>query len=334
MLTILLVLLGGIMAPLSAQTCQEKLIQASNAYDNGDMPLTIKLATDCTVQGDESERVNAWRLLAMAYLVTSEREKALNAAEQMLKINPKYQPDLLNEPKDFTQLLQEIKVIPAFSLGGGFLFGNNGTNPEAIRFYAPSEYTKTYSNKAGIHFGVSMGYNFNSRHGVSLGILSKTWKYNVAYQVFGNDVSLDETIRTIDLPLMYQYSLLNKNRFSMNVSAGGYGNLLMNSFNDLHLKNNEGGSEIKHYSSTVRRNKLNAGICGSLGGRLQTQNKRGQWRFDVAYFKGLTNITKTASRYDNQTLIYDFFYLDDDLRLNNLGVSISYQFNIKYTVKR
>ncbi|MFM9943940.1 MAG: hypothetical protein ACKVQB_01775, partial [Bacteroidia bacterium] len=55
---------------------------------------------------------------------------------------------------------------------------------------------------------------------------------------------------------------------------------------------------------------------------------------DVNYQYSLTNINNADNRLKNENLIYNYFYIDDDLRLNNLTFSLGYTFYLSYFVQR
>ena len=84
-------------------------------------------------------------------------------------------------------------------------------------------------------------------------------------------------------------------------------------------------------SSIDRKNRGEFGILAGVGVNQKIKNTT--ISLEINYMKGLGyNVTNAEQRYDNQELFMDYFYWDDDLRLDNLGISVSWIFNINYKV--
>lgn len=283
-LKLLLILVVSMLISVSLanaqETCPEKLIQAASNFDQGRIDEAIDLCNSCKTSENLSDRWQAYRLLSMAYLVNNQPKEARTAAEFMLEIHPVYEADLLNDTKEFTQLLGQIEIIPKFSLGITAMYGANYSIPNVTGFYAPTDYVKDYKNIMGSQMGVVMGYNPGSRHRIDLTLMSKTRKYGMSYTAFDNAIEIEETLRTFDFPILYHYSLIPKNAIKVGVSVGGYGSILLNSFNDLSLVNSEASHEVKHYSSKTRRNVFNYGLCGGI----EVTKKVKTGRFSLIWF--------------------------------------------------
>jgi hypothetical protein len=315
------------------QSCQDKLLEAAKSYNVGNIANTIELASSCVLSEDVSDQWQAYRLLAMSHLANQQKEKALAAAENMLERYPLYEPNLLEDPKDFTTLLKEINLIPKFSLGLNVNYGVNWSNPVVTGSYTPAPYDeKRYSSKGGYQFGIVIGYNISERHSLDFSLINRSRKYGMSYSVFGSDYQIDETVKSIDFPLMYSYTFFPRKRLRASVSGGAFASTLINSFNDLQLNNPEESREIKHYSSMVRRNTFQYGICGGVS--LIYKLKKAHISANATYYRNLSNLTLESGRYDNPTLIYDFFYLDDDLQLDNIAVSFGYHLYLNYKISK
>jgi len=97
--------------PLLAQNCDwASLDDAHKNYQLGDFQKLIKELPACIKEGfDGKQRVEAWRLLAKTYLALDNDSSASLAAVELLKINPKFQPDYLSDPPQFVQIIERIK---------------------------------------------------------------------------------------------------------------------------------------------------------------------------------------------------------------------------------
>ena len=86
-------------------------------------------------------------------------------------------------------------------------------------------------------------------------------------------------------------------------------------------------------NSNDRRNNTDFGLLGGIGLN---------WKFDPAwqlfvefrYTYGLTNIVNDGNRYSDQNLIFNYFYLDDDLKISNGLFTIGVVRNLNYKVIR
>jgi hypothetical protein len=53
---------------------------------------------------------------------------------------------------------------------------------------------------------------------------------------------------------------------------------------------------------------------------------------DCTYYRSFANITNTDNRYKNENLFYDYYYIDDDLKLDNLTITLSLIYHLNYRV--
>lgn len=314
------------------ESCSDKLLRAESLYEQGLFTESVQLAQSCTQSGDQADQWKAFRILAMAHLANNQPALAREAAEQMLTLNPTYKADVLNDPKELRVLLERIDIIPKLSAGISWMYGGNLTVPRNQRQYNVTDISKEYTGKPRYQLGIVAGYNLNSRHGIELHGLAKSLRYEMNYTSFGTDYTITETLNSFDLPAYYRYTFFPGKRFRILLKAGAYGSLIVNSFNDLEKQNAESQSVVKHYYSLGRRNRLNAGLNGGLGFMYKWQ--KGHVSLDALYMHGLTNITDVESRYNNEKLIFDYHYLDDDLYLSDFSISVGYHMYINYKLNK
>ena len=73
------------------------------------------------------------------------------------------------------------------------------------------------------------------------------------------------------------------------------------------------------------------------GAGINYKVKKGNVFLDLRYNYGFQNIVKTEQRYQNDLnndLLYRYYYLDDDFKLNNFAFTIGYAYNIYKPVKK
>lgn len=309
--------------------CSERIQEAEFKYGQGQFQSAIELASGCKSSREVSESWKSYRILAMSYLASNSPALAKDAATQMLLLNPTYEPDVLNDPKDLRNLLRQVDIIPALSLGLSFMYGANICIPRITDRYNVTAINKDYSRGAGYQLGVVAGYNIDHRLGFEAQLAFKSLEYDLDYRSFKKEVEISETLQYFEIPVLFRYTLFPTSRLRVMLKVGGYGGLLVNSFNDLHLRSPEADLNEEHYFSQSRRENISYGLAGGIG--LMYKRQIAHWSLDAHYFRSMSNIMDVDSRYGNQDLIYQYHYLDDDLRLDQFTVSIGYHryFNYK-----
>ncbi len=118
---------------LQGQDCSDvTLNDARKAYDIGKFSEMTRLLSPCIKHGfSEKQRVEAHRLLAMAYLATDSTNKAAIETSNILQINPTYEANLFDPPA-FIRMVNNLKVN-----GGGQIVTSVSKKAESI-YEAPA----------------------------------------------------------------------------------------------------------------------------------------------------------------------------------------------------
>ncbi|MCB9251960.1 MAG: PorT family protein [Flavobacteriales bacterium] len=316
----------------SQNECYEKIEQASKFIDQGKIDEAMNLVRPCIYSSTNDSKAQAFRILSIASTLLNRKDSAIYFAVKMLELNPLYKSNFLNDPKDFTQILDKIDIIPKFSIGVALMYGLNFSYPQVTGSYRPTSYEKKYSNKAGYFVGIIAGYNFNKNIRLDLNLIGNIRKYSMEYTSYGRDYKIDETFNSLDIPLLLNYTFVPKKKISYHILAGPYASILINSYNDLSVTDTTVTKEVKRYSSKLRRNAFNYGIVGGVGFSYRFNTLH--LSMDVRYYKGLSNLTKSDQRYENATLIYDYDYLDDDIKLDNLAFNFGFHYYLNYKISK
>jgi len=96
---------------LQAQSCDEvTLNEARKHFELGKFDLVISSLEQCTKKGfNEKQKIEAYRLKAMAYLSIDSIAKATVETALLLQINPVYDPNLF-DPPSFIRMVNKMKV--------------------------------------------------------------------------------------------------------------------------------------------------------------------------------------------------------------------------------
>jgi tetratricopeptide (TPR) repeat protein len=321
-------------AIIAQESCSEKLFRANQLYEKGQLNEALEIANSCLQkENSTSDRWQAYRLLAMVYLATGEQDEARNAAEEMLQINPKYEPSKVKDPVELVKLLKGITIIPKFTFGLATSIGGNITFVNVSGSYNGAEYTKDYTSKASWQAGVTSGYNWNEIISLQSGIIASSNKYNVDYSAGNWHMQLEERLIYLMAPLYARFKTKEEIKgFRFFSDVGGYIGFLSAASTDISRKNEVTmDSKVElDLDAKQRRNKMEYGLLAGVG----TIKKIGpiNLALDIRYYFSYANITNKGNRYNNSNLLYGYYYIDDDLRLNNLAISLSFIYSVNYKV--
>jgi hypothetical protein len=317
------------------ESCTEKLYHANTLYEKGQINEAIEIAKTCaTSTNTPAEQWQAYRLLAMAYLANGQQKEARKAAEKMMELNPTYQPSTLKDPAELIRLLESVKVIPKFTFGLAATAGGINTKPRIITTYNGANYTKKYSSKNSWQVGFMMGYNLNEIISIHSGLLATSKKYDINYNVEDKAFTVNEQLTYLDIPLNARFSSRAVNRFGFFADAGGYAGRLMSAESNFKMVNTSTGETRSENNLNALDRRTNWEYGFLTGAGISYKFKPVILAFEARYFLSAysNSITNTANRYKNENLFYNYYYMDDDLRLNSLAFSISIFYSINYKV--
>ena len=103
----------GLALPFAAQAqaCSEALEQADDLYVRAAFDEAITLLTDCLENNQLSgeDRAKAYRLVGLSYIGKGQMEEASLAAQELMAIQPDYEPDPVNDPPSWQRLVDEAE---------------------------------------------------------------------------------------------------------------------------------------------------------------------------------------------------------------------------------
>jgi hypothetical protein len=305
-------------------------------YKEGKIQEAINLATPCVTSDIASDQWKAIRLITICHIQLGNKKEARKSGEKMLELKPTYVPSTVNDPTELIKLLNSIQVLPKLSVGLTTIVGYIFSKPQVINSHNGANYQKEYTNKGSWQFGLTVGYHINKNLSVHSGLIAIGKGYDISYTLDNiYSVEITERLAYLDIPLYLRYkSALSKKTHAF-VNLGVYGGRLLGSNNDFILTKQIGGDSKEfsslRISSEDRRNKYETGILSGIG--LNRKIKSSTISLELNYYKGVNyNLTNTDTRYTNQDIFLDYFYWDDDLRLDNLAVSLSWILNLNYKV--
>ncbi|MCX6235630.1 MAG: TonB-dependent receptor [Bacteroidetes bacterium] len=107
---ILIFLVMSILPVLSQNECSDvTLTEARKKYETGNFNQVITLLSDCIHKGFSGpQQAEAYRLLSLTYLAMDSVSTSSKLAEDLLKINPNFEPDIFDLPR-FINLINRLK---------------------------------------------------------------------------------------------------------------------------------------------------------------------------------------------------------------------------------
>jgi len=335
----------------STSNCSEILLNANKLYEQGSLSEAIELALPCSQESAPvSDRWKAHRLLAMVYLASNNNDLAKKSAEEMLELNPTYQPSSLNDPIELIKLLKSILLIPKLSFGLALSMGTNSTFPSVTKEYIVADYNKTYTAKNSYLFGASVGYHFNEKFSLTGGLYSVNNKYNIDYQFNNWSVNVSNKLNYLNLPVMLEYALSSRilgqkirptsgtwiaqKKLKVTLQAGVFGGRLLYSssdFSSTYLPDNT-IRKLSNMNTISSRNLYQFGLITGIATSYEVGH--GNLFLKMNFSKSLSNITKQSNRYNYTELSNDFYYLDDNVYLRSASISLGYSFYMNYQVIR
>lgn len=91
--------------------CAEKLSQAQEKYTLGLFREASELISPCAEESEAStpEKVAAYRLLALIYIAEDSLDAAGQAVRTLLRLEPQFQPDPIDDPPPFAKLVEDLR---------------------------------------------------------------------------------------------------------------------------------------------------------------------------------------------------------------------------------
>jgi hypothetical protein len=218
--------------------CLNTLREAKELYEAGQIDEISEMLSGCMLSGfTRTERVEAYKLIIMAYLFDDNQVEAEKTMDDFLKKFPEYEV-MPNDPVEFVYLLESYKTSSVYSLN--LFFGPTISNQRIKEPYSVFDQNMTKSSdKYGASYQLGFGISRNIWKELtanldfiySLHSFSQTEQYNIVINSLTytryNIVS-KEKLKKIDFPLSFTYSF-GKGNLSYFARIGGMLSFVTNS---------------------------------------------------------------------------------------------------------
>jgi hypothetical protein len=323
----------------SKDSCDSLLNGAERSFKDGLYERCIgdlnSLIRYCSLSKGAKER--AMELLSKAYIETESLKKADSAVNRMLIRFPHYELKESDNPEGYNRLVKKYRIHPMLSIGA--------RNTAKWLNY---KQTKVYSVLDGLDYSspyttVSFGFIYYGwgelefNNGISLnGDLTFWWaRYdrNIKKPPSFN-LQFWEIDHYMNIPVyVKKYFYIGKNVLPYVATGIGwqyimtaYGNAVISYTKDdlVTGKNADYVNGESNINMLGMRKKNTFDWLAGVGIGYKLKNLR--LFFDIRYCGALNSITDPSKRLNNPTLINDYFYIDNSVKLNQfeIGASISY----------
>lgn len=105
-------LISGIQTFSQTNCDWSTLDDADQTYQTGNFEETIKIINNCINSGfNDQQKVQGYRLLAKTYIALDNDSNTNTAVNELLLIDPKFQPDYLSDPPKFIKIIEAVKKL-------------------------------------------------------------------------------------------------------------------------------------------------------------------------------------------------------------------------------
>ncbi len=325
-------------------TCAQTLRLARSTYEQGRFHEIPALLENCLASGDsrftKQERVEALRILTLAYLYQEEPELADETMIRLLNTDHFYEPNVNVDPAEFTALYATFRTDPVFAIG--VKFGANNTYPAAMsNFYVGSasigngEYSPIFNIQFGASFEKKLfGGKKNSklsRLTAAPEIMLSNHSFSYANEVLTtNDQTGDPYSRIdvkysqsrLDLNGLVQYQL-KESTINPYIMAGPGISYLMKTDAEMETQFPFEGSVVTGPSVDVTDTFNALDYTAIAGAGLKFKFGEIYLAADIRYKYGLTNLINKSSR-SNSEATFDYGSVPNDMRQSSVIVNIGF----------
>lgn len=311
-------------------SCAQTLRLAQSVYDQGRLQELNGILQACLQNGfTRQEKVEAYKLLTLAYIYQEEPEQADESMLNLLRTDPYFEINESADPAEFVALYRTFRTYPIYR--AGMKLGVNLSFPDIKeRVIAVEGATVSYSPKISFQFGTAFEIPLTSRFTLApeLNLQLKSFYYDMDKNLrddLENSTEGPENQTWVSLPVLVQYDLIPESKFNPFVAIGVATDYLASSSITLsRVAVNAAGSPSREFD--IDRNELNFSLLLSAGGKYKIGG--GMLITEIRYAYGLMEISDRDHAFENSTLLFDYSYADSVFKISTLSITMGYVFNV------
>ena len=332
-LTLITSILLSLSCTVRAQsTCAQILRTARATYDQGKLHELPGLLEGCLKSGfSKQEKVEAYKLLTLAYIYLEEPAKADEAMLQLLRTDSYFEINESADPAEFIALYKTFRTSPVYRIGARL--GVNATKPSVVSsVYAIDGSSSSYKPGISFQVGATLEIPINKKLTLNpeLNFQVKSFKFTSTLALDNNQSNSSEGKEShswVSIPVILQYKI-NESKFNPYVGLGVAGDYLLNA-KIVMARNRVNATSIQErtYDISEVRNSIN--ISAVAAGGIKLKLGSGYVISELRIIYGITSINNANSAFAiSDYLLFDNGYADSIIRLNSVTFTAGYIYNV------
>lgn len=321
-------------------TCAQTLRLARSVYENGRLHELEGLLDGC-VKADQwttQERVDAYKLLTLAYIYMEEPEKADAMMLSILQTDPEFRPNNNIDPAEFVALWSTFRTEPVYRLG--VKIGANATQPNVHSYTPLNEGTENYKYGYGFQAGVAGEIGiFNGKFILNPELYFQSKAFNIKNTFFEGDQTTTGSVamKSISLPVSVQYALPfgqkadGSNKWTTYVGLGLATDFLLSVSTNLGTTVTDQSPVSTSSTEKIQYKSFNFAPILSAGAKWKV--KKAEIVTEVRFNYGASTIFNKQKLYDSQSEVFGNKFVHGPFSLNTLSISAGYLLN-KYIPRK
>lgn len=315
--------------------CDDLLKSANGAYRSGKYEQVISLLSNSldSCKFSKVEREQATKLIVSAQSSLDEIEEAEKYVYRFLKKNPTYTVQATVDPKPFVSIINKFDRLPRWVVG--FYVGEYFPIIKTQKTYmvwGAADYTSEYKTQSNLSFSLNFQYFLSRKLCIGLEPEFTKSKFSREMNIVDiENINYIEESSLFKLPVSLAYQVFKRNNFSASLSAGVYGISTSNSHYKIsyHLPNSE---VVESYGNLGdQRREYNYGYLGGVN-FVYVKNKL-RFSATAKYSFDFHLHNNAEQRYSADNLAQDYYYIDDDFKVNHVDIKLGIAYAFSYKIK-
>lgn len=318
-----------------AKDCGETLNQARRFYDLGQIEKVAPTLNKCMDNGfNKTQKSEAYELLVLTYQYDNKPFEAEEKYIELLKHDPEYEINEGNTPHELLRLYNTYHAPPVYSLG--FIGGINSTFGQRIQSYnlgnAEEDLSDYSADGLGFQVGLTVKRYISRDFELNLNILYNNFRFERSLDQLGfSSIIYKEDQQALTFPVSIIYDI-ELGKFSPYLRLGGGVSYMFTSEATLERIYKESSVvDLPNVSGPPidilgQRNNLNFFSTAGIG--LKYKVPRGNIILDLRHNWYFLQQNRPSKRYENNVLVYEYHYIDDDFKLGNMAISVGYTYSL------
>ncbi|MCH8331636.1 MAG: hypothetical protein IH946_09725 [Bacteroidetes bacterium] len=320
----------------------EEIFRSGNYQSSIDTLLNALI--DCK-KYTRKDKETIYILLVRAYIELDDFSRSYFYLRKMLNNNPNFKLKTELVEQDFKRYYDKFIVRPMFTVGlRGALSIPNYKTTKTYEILSTVDYTAPY--EATVEYqvgGFAELYPFKDI-AICADVNYSIYNYNRDVRTTeGWSLDYVEELSYFEFPVyLKKYIPIPNMDFSPYLYGGIYYSRLANSWVDVSLNYNSfdaltGEVDDNTIASTsVNRNDERVQFTNGIlfGAGINKRVKNFMFSIDARYSIGNTNVMSIKNKYRNNELVYNYYYVDNDITIDKFELGVSVYYIFKYRVKK